>query len=151
MKISQLKSIHHWVRSTNTSEIVFVSALILPFYLLMWNSTLNQFDNIDTAARSIFTIVALAMYAGGIIWMKVSQSKDERSLRDLMIIKNYLLDKQYDFISFERITKLNSNLTEDRARALLLAFPDEFRFAKLKGDKQGIKLLKLDVEIEKPD
>ena len=143
MKINQLKSIHHWIRSTETSEIVFVTALILPLYLLLYNTMLNQI-NPDWKIPGLS--IAISLYVIGIIWMKNSQSNEEKKSRDLLIIKNYIIDKGFLFMSFERIQEIDKNLNETRVKELLFSYPSEIRLAKLKGDKKGIKILNIESE-----
>lgn len=144
MKIKQLKSIHNWVRSSETSEIVFVNALILPLYLLFYNTAINQ---INEEWKNWVILFALVLYIVGLIWMKSSQSKEEKNLKDLLVIKNYMIDKEYRFISFERIEKeIDKRLNEERIKELLFIFPNEFRFAKLKDNKKGIKILDINIE-----
>ena len=97
MKINEFKSIHNWIRATAVSEIVFVTALILPLYLLLYNTMIKQI-NPDWKIWGL--ISAILLYVIGLTWMKISQSKDEKNFRDLMIIKNYILDKDFRFMSF---------------------------------------------------
>ncbi len=143
MKINQLKSIHSWIRETNTSEIVFVSSLILPIYLLLYNYAINQ---INEDWKTYGIIFGLILYLIGILWMKKSQSKNEKNQNDLAILKNYILDKNFMFMSFEKIMEIDKRFTENRIKALIFLFPNDIRLAKLKDNKKGIKILNIEEE-----
>ncbi|WP_421750668.1 hypothetical protein [Croceimicrobium sp.] len=143
MKINQLKSIHSWVRSSSTSEVLFVTALVLPIYLLLYNAMINQ---ISQDWKNWGLGLAVLLYFVGLFWMKLRQSKEEKNFTDLLIIKNHILDKGYRFMSFERIAEIDQRLDEKRVKQLVFAFPNELRFAKLKENKRGIKVLNLEVE-----
>lgn len=145
MKINQLKSIHSWIRSSNTSEILFVTALILPLYLLLYNTMIIQ---INKEWQTWTLIVAILLYVGGVLWMKNSQSKEEKNLKDLQVIKNNILDKGYKFMSFEKILEIDKHFTADKVKELMFIFPNELRLAKLKGNKNGIKVLNFEMELE---
>jgi hypothetical protein len=144
MKIDQLKSVHAWVRSADTSEILFVSALIMPFYVLLYDTA---FTRMEAEWKNIGTALAVVFYVAGVIWMKVSQSANERNAKDLTTIRNHVVDKGYEFMSFERIQNdVDQKYTEERVRDLVFAFPNEIRMAKLKEGKRGIKVLNVESE-----
>ena len=147
MKINQMKSVHHWIRNSNPSEILFVTALFLPLYLLLYNTVIEK---IYDSLMHFGLIIALLLYVVGIIWMKRSQTAEESKFRDLLIIKNYMLDKEFSFMSFDRIKGIDNRLNESRVKELLFAFPSEIRLAKLKENKRGIKILNIedDEEVE---
>lgn len=143
MKINQLRTIHAWIRGTNTSEILFVSALILPVYLLLYDYAINQ---INMEWKTWGMIIAIVLYVGGIIWMKNSQSRNEKNYKDLLVIKNYILDKGFRFMSFGKLLELDKKFTEKRIKDLIYLYPDELRLAKLKDNKMGIKILNFEEE-----
>ena len=143
MKLNQLKSIHIWIRNTNTSEIIFVSALILPTYLLMYNYSIEL---INEEWKNWVMIVGFSLFIIGIFWMKVSQSNNEKNENDLIVIKNYIIDKGFKFMSFERLNELDDKFTESRIRELMFIFPNDIRLAKLKGNKKGVKILNIEEE-----
>jgi len=143
MKLNQLKTIHAWIRTTQTSEILFVSSLILPFYLLLYNYAIIQINN---NWRDGGLILAFLLYVVGIVWMKRSQSQDEKKQKDLLVLKNYILDKGFKFMSFEKILEIDNKFTEDKIRELIFLYPYELRLAKLKDNKRGIKILNIEEE-----
>ncbi len=143
MKLNQLKTIHAWIRTTQTSEILFVSSLILPFYLLLYNYAIIQINN---NWRDGGLILAFLLYVVGIVWMKRSQSQDEKKQKDLLVLKNYILDKGFKFMSFEKILEIDNKFTDDRIRELIFLYPNELRLAKLKDNKRGIKILNIEEE-----
>ena len=143
MKINQLKSIHAWVRESTLSEIVFVSALLLPVYLLIYNYAILQ---INEEWKTWALLIGAGLYLAGIVWMKLSQSKQERNYHDLLVIKNNIIDKGFTFMSFEKLLELDKRYTESRVRELILLFPDEIRLAKLKGNNRGVKVLNIEEE-----
>ncbi|RME08040.1 MAG: hypothetical protein D6816_05975 [Bacteroidetes bacterium] len=89
---------------------------------------------------------ALLAYVAGIIWMKLSQTSDEKDARDLLVIKNYILDKGFSFMSFGKLLEIDGSFTENRIKELIFAFPNDIRLAKLKGNKKGIKILTIEDE-----
>lgn len=145
MRLIQLKNIHAWVRSTSISEVLFVSTLILPIYLLLYDYMLQE---INASWKNIGIPLALLLYIIGIVWMKKSQSSDEKNMRDLLIIRNYILDKGFSFMSFEKLLELDKDFHQDRIKELIFAFPNELRLAKLKDKKTGIKLLNIEIEAD---
>lgn len=138
MKINDLKSLHHWVRSASISEVVFVSALVLPLYLSFYSYTL---ENIYPQWKLAGTLVGLALYLIGLIWMKFAQTREETNLHDLTRISRYITDKNFQFMSFEKIAEIDPKFDEDRVRELIAHFPEHIRLAKLKDNKKGIKVL----------
>lgn len=78
--------------------------------------------------------------------MKFSQSKVERDLNDLALIRNYIIDKEFKFMSFEKISEIDKKFTEDKVRNLIVKFPNDIRLAKLKDKKRGIKVLNFEEE-----
>jgi hypothetical protein len=141
VKINQLRNIHSWIRSTEISEILFVSALVFPAYILLYNFAVNE---INPSWKLCTLIIATLAYISGIIWMKVSQSSDEKDIRDISIIKNYIIDKGFEFMSFEKLKEIDKSFTQERIKELLFVFPNDIRLAKLKGDKKGIKVLNIE-------
>jgi|GEM_PF-2117972 len=62
--------------------------------------------------------------------------------RDLDIIKVYLRDKGFAFMSFSKISEsINTKYTEDYLMQIIYEFPERIRRSKLKDGKYGIKLL----------
>ena len=143
MRLNQLKNIHSWVRGTSVSEILFVSALILPAYLLMYNYAIEQ---INEEWKTFVLLIALLIYVAGIVWMKLSQSSNEKDAKDLLVIKNYILDKGFSFMSFEKLAEIDKSFTAERVKELIFVFPNEIRLAKLKDNKKGIKVLNVEDE-----
>jgi len=143
MRLNQLKNIHSWVRGTSVSEILFVSALILPAYLLMYNYAIEQ---INEEWKTFVLLIALLIYVAGIAWMKLSQSSNEKDAKDLLVIKNYILDKGFSFMSFEKLAEIDKSFTAERVKELIFVFPNEIRLAKLKDNKKGIKVLNVEDE-----
>lgn len=145
MKINQLKSIHSWIRETNTSEIVFVSSLILPIYLQLYNYAITQINKDWNTYGIIFGLI---LYIIGIFWMKKSQSKNEKNQIDLAVLKNYILDKNFKFMSYAKLLEIDKRFTENRIKELIFIFPNDIRLAKLKNNVKGIKLLNIEEEKE---
>ncbi len=143
MRFNQLRNIHSWIRGTSVSEIVFVSALILPAYFLMYNYTIEQ---INEEWKPFVLPIALLIYIVGVARMKQSQSFDEKNAKDLLVIKNYILDIGFSFMSFEKLAEIDKSFTPERVKELIFVFPNEIRLAKLKGNKKGIKVLNVENE-----
>ncbi len=53
MEVGELRNLHSWVRHTVLSEIVFVSAPILPIYLLIYDYSAER---ISPASRSFVSL-----------------------------------------------------------------------------------------------
>ena len=143
MKLSELKNIHSWVRHTAVSEIVFVSALILPLYLMMYDFAAER---ISPGLKSWALGFALVIYVVGVVWMKMSQSRDERDQKDLALIINHIIDQNFTFMGFEQIKEIDKKYTEERVRELMFNFPNHIRLGKLSGGKRGIKILNVENE-----
>ncbi len=77
---------------------------------------------------------------------RVINLKNETAIdleNDLKIIKNYFIDRNLTFISFEKlITNVHPRFTETYIMRLIEKFPDDIRRGKIKGNKPGIKLLR---------
>lgn len=138
MKINDLKSLHQWIRSASISEVVFVSALILPLYLSLYSYAL---ENIYPQWKLAGVLFGLTLYLVGLVWMKSVQTQEEDDVHDLTRISRYITDKNFQFMSFEKIAEIDSAFTEDRVRELIAHFPEHIRLAKLKDNKKGIKVL----------
>lgn len=143
MKIKELKNIHNWIRQTEVSEILFVTALIMPLYLMLYNFAIEQ---IKPEWKEWILGVSILIYIVGIIWMKNSQSQEEQNKKDLLVIKNYILDKGFQFMSFQKINEIDTKFTENKVKELMMNYPNELRLAKLKENKIGIKILNIDEE-----
>lgn len=143
MKLNQLKGIHAWIRNTNTSEIVFVSALVLPLYLLLYNYAIELINN---DLKNIAMIIGFSLFVIGIFWMKLSQSNNEKNQNDLIVLKNYIIDKGFKFMSFDKLVEIDKRFTESTVKELIFLFPNDIRLAKLKGNKKGIKILNIEEE-----
>jgi hypothetical protein len=76
--------------------------------------------------------------------MKLSQSSDEKDIRDISIIKNHIIDKGFEFMSFTKLKEIDKSFTQERIKELLFVFPNDIRLAKLEGDKKGIKVLNIE-------
>lgn len=105
-------------------------------------------DQINPTWKVWVLAFALLIYVIGILWMKSVQSSEEKNSKDLQIIKNYILDKGFRFMSFEKIEEIDNRFDEKRIRELLFEFPSEMRLARLKGNKKGVKILNIEVEEE---
>ena len=143
MELNQLVNIHTWIRNSQVSEILFISALVLPGYLLMYNYAIIK---INESWKGWGLAFAVIIFIAGIIWMKNSQSIVEKNIQDISVIKNYILDKDYRYMSFERLEEMDDRFTEKRVKELLFIFPNEIRLAKLKNNKKGIKVINIEDE-----
>ena len=143
MKINQLKTIHTWIRNTEISEILFVSALIMPIYLMLYNYAINE---INSEWKECVLIIAIVIYIIGVIWMKNSQSREEKNRKLLLVLKNNIIDKGFKFMSFQKIKEIDESFTEDKVKELILLYPNDLRLAKLKENNKGIKILNIDEE-----
>lgn len=90
--------------------------------------------------------VSILIYIVGLIWMKNSQSQEEQNKKDLLVIKNYILDKGFRYMSFQKINEIDKKFTENKVKELMMHYPNELRLAKLKENKIGIKILNIDEE-----
>jgi len=154
MKYKQLKDLHTWVKIATPSEIVFISALILPLYILLYYSVFSQLQGLNFSDPGTLGVgFGVALYLIGIIWMKNSQSEETKDRKNLSKVINYLRDKGYKHVSYERIKEHDQDLTKEVVTKLVHKYPNELRFANLHDKKanttrQGIKLL---VDIDEED
>ena len=143
MQLDELKSIHAWIRQTAISEIVFVSSLILPLFVLMYDFAAER---ISPDHKPAFILVGVVFYIAGIVWMKLTQSRNEKNMRDLTLIINHIVDQDFTYMSFDQIQELDSAYTLDRVRELVFLFPNHIRFGTLSGGRKGIRVLNFDKE-----
>jgi len=72
---------------------------------------------------------------------KISNTNNEDHEIDLHIIKRYLIDLGWEYISFSKLVEnLDPKYTEDYLMKLVKKFPDQLRRAKVE-NKSGIKIL----------
>ncbi len=138
MEIGQLKTVHAWVRKAAISEVLFVSALVMPGYLLLYDFAFKQ---LNQEWREAGLVIAFIVYVAGVVWMKASQSKDERNFRDLQIIRNRIEDLGLQYMAFDTLQDLDKSYSENRIRELVMTFPNELRLGTLAGNRKGVKIL----------
>ena len=78
------------------------------------------------------------------IWKRQPSVADEPDWRLIAEhIRNYLTDKGFDSISFERIRdRINASYTDELLQNLIDKNPDEFRRSRLSGGRPGLKRLR---------
>ncbi|WP_282016498.1 hypothetical protein [Marinifilum flexuosum] len=140
-KLSDLKSIHEWVRDTSNAEIFFVSLLVYPLFaaLYSWTIKTTGLDNY----KVILTISTTVLYIIAIIIMKNSQTSNEKMEVDLSVIKNHSKSFKKEYIGFSKLKEKDPRFSEKYLKKLARKYPSELIIASFnKGNETGIKVLK---------
>ncbi|MDW7692724.1 hypothetical protein R9C00_11680 [Flammeovirgaceae bacterium SG7u.111] len=74
-KLSDLKSIHEWIRDASNAEVFFVSLLTYPFFAILYSWAIKTIGLDDY--KLLIIIVVTVLYIFAIIIMKNIQTIDE--------------------------------------------------------------------------
>ncbi|MFA9370992.1 MAG: hypothetical protein ACERIH_04725 [Labilibaculum antarcticum] len=148
-KLSDLKSIHEWIRDTSNAEIFFVSLLVYPLFAALYSWTIKT-TGLDEYKVAL-TILTTILYIVAIIIMKNSQTSDEEMEVDLLILKNHSKSFEKEYIGFPKLREKDSRYKEKYIKKLIRKYPSEIIIASFnKGKETGIKILKYQ-ELITPD
>jgi hypothetical protein len=136
--VKEYSAILKALKEVSIFDVFLVSFLLLPFIFEAWLTVLEKLKATDTTKLCSLAAV-LIFYVIGVIAMLVgnSRSKKRAVAKDQIIA--YLQSKQLTFVSFARIReRINQSYDDDFLESLTVAFPQELRRAKLKGNNRGI-------------
>jgi hypothetical protein len=142
-KLSELKSIHEWIRSTSNAEIFFVSLLVYPLFMGLYYWLIKILELYEY--KNWILVVMTALYCISIIIMKSNQTLNERMEVDLLVIKNHSKTFRKEYIGFDKLLEMDKNYTEKYLKKLIRKYPDELIIAEFSSEnsmKKGLKLLK---------
>lgn len=140
-KLSELKSIHEWIRETSNAEVFFVSLLIFPLFISFYSWAIKMTGLDDFKVWIIIGITFF--YVLAIVIMKNSQTNIEEMEADLLIIRNHSKTFEVEYIGFDKLKEKDSRFDEKYMKKLMGRFPDELIIAKFDNNKkEGIKILK---------
>ena len=126
------------LKEVSIFDVFLVTFLLLPFIFEKWLAVLEKIGITET--QKFWSLVAiLAFYVIGVITMLVGNSRSmKRAVAKNQIIA-YLQSKQFTLVSFASIReRINQSYDDEFLESLTVAFPQELRRAKLKGDKRGL-------------
>lgn len=141
VEVGDLRNIRTCVCNNEISEIVFVTALIMPIYLMLYDFA---FERMGVQATAIALVLALVLYTVGIVWTNVSASTREKNEKDLAINTNHILVQGYRFKFFEQISTIDPQYTESRVQELIFVYPNYARLGISDGGRRGNKALLLE-------
>ena len=116
------------------------------------NSDLNGVEFIEYEAGKIKSVYKKLSLALENIYNYLDESKDRKAVikdktayNDLIIIQNYLKDRQLSFISFDKLKEnVHPKFNEEYIMRIIEKFPDKIRRSKIKGGKLGVKMLRIE-------
>jgi hypothetical protein len=141
IKINQLKSIHHWVRESSSTEICFVALLVFPLLISVYAGAIS-IAGLDEFKYWVYSVITV-FYVLAILVMKIKQSNNEKLQMDLVLIKSHSKAFNLDYISFDKLKEKDSRFNKHYIYKLISAFPEELIIAKFDNNKkEGVKILK---------
>jgi hypothetical protein len=149
MKANEVNSIVSVIRQARTFETLIVSILVLPIFLGSWILILKQLNaNLWNSSIIILTLLILMFFLGVFI-MKYYQWREYKMEIARNCIMNFLLSKNWNRISFDLIrNKFNTKWDNKFLQNVIIKFNSDFTIAKIKGGKQGVKLIEIEQEQE---
>ena len=143
------RTILNTLKEASPFDIFLISFLLLPFVADGWLGVMDKLDLSDPS-RYVGLGIMLLVYILGIAVMLIGSSRaSRRELAKDQIIQ-YLISKDFEMMSFERVRKnINSAYSDRFLEALPSYFSTEVRQARLKGGKPGIaRIIETDAEEE---
>ena len=131
------------IRKATIFDIFLVSFFFLPFVASQWFDILEQ---LEWSKKMGLGAMLVAYVAGiAIMYYGVNRTKRLETTRDQIL--QYLNDKNRKVMSFERIRdNINPGYEDFLLLSLPSRFPNDFRHAKLKGEKRGLARLVIEEE-----
>lgn len=142
MKTREAISIIDLVKNSSFYELFFSSLIILPIYLGSWSFILKQFDSSLWGKETQLLISLIILYIVSLLILKFFQSKDHKLEIGMIKIRTYILSKNWQRMSFERIQKnIDSSYDMEFLKELLNKYPSEFRKGTIKGGKKALVII----------
>ena len=142
MKLDEAKTILETVRKTSLFDLTLLSVIILPLLLGVWLNLLNNIIPVTLNQKIYFTLAIIVVYILGLTLMKIGVTKESKKKIAGTRIRNYLIGRNRQSMSFNRIREvIDKDYSDEYLKSVIDQFPKEFRFARIKGGKPGISLL----------
>jgi len=150
MNIKEIRSAVDIIRDSDSKELVIVSLFLLPVVLGAWSIFLNSVDFLDQhdGWKLIIICSLLALYVGGLIYMKKIDTQKERLKRARYHVETRLSKRGGHRASFEGIrNEVNETYSDDFLKELIEVNPEIFGTCTIKkGHKPGITLVEVESE-----
>ena len=141
MSCPERRSLVETLRDMTDNELLTVSVIISPLFLGAWAFVINQTIGSDSWVWFIirFVLVFLViplLYCQGMLMLRKWETKQEKRQRDRKNLVARLKQKKNSTASIERVavmdTEVTRELTEERIRELIDAFPGYFAACTIK-------------------
>jgi len=148
MTTKEIKSIVDMIRDADKKELLIVSLFILPLLLGAWSIFLNSLTFLDRHdTLKLFIIFVLSgIYFGGLIYMKFSDTPEDKRKRARLHIETRLKKRPHHHASYDAIRdEVNTEYKDEFIEELIDLNPEIFGKCKIKsGDvhKKGITLVR---------
>ena len=150
MNIKEVRSMVDMIRDADNNELVIVSLFLLPLLLGAWSiffNSLNFLDQYD-GWKMLIICLLLALYVGGLIYMKIKDTQNEKLKRARYHVETRLKKRGGHRASFEAIrNEVNETYSDVFLNKLIELNPEIFGKCTIKKDhKQGITLVEVELE-----
>ena len=150
MSSYDIRSIIDIIRDAKFQDLIIISIFLWPILFGAWSIYLNSIDflNEHNRIKAIAQIFLVIVYVVGIIWMKKSDSDEEKLKRARYHIETRLKKRGGHRASFDAIrNEVNKSYTNNFIEKVIDLNPEVFGKCTIKkGNKQGITLTYTDVE-----
>jgi len=154
MNTKEVRSMVDMIRDAGNKELVIVSLFLLPILLGAWSIFLNSLGFLDQHDGWKFLILCfiLALYVGGLIYMKTVDTKEDKLRRARHHVETRLKKRCGNRASFDAIRdEVNETYSDDFLKELIEVNPEIFGTCTIKkGKKSGITLVPVESEDTQP-
>ena len=142
------------IRDSGSKELIIISLFLLPILLGAWSIFLNTLDFLNqySGLKCIIIFVLFILYVGGLIYMKKADTEEDKLKRARYHVETRLKKRGGNRASFDAIRdEVNETYTDQFLNKLIEINPEIFGKCKIKkGNKEGITLVKIEVENTQP-
>jgi hypothetical protein len=150
MDYKEVRSMVDMIRDAKTEELVIVSLVLLPVLLGAWYFFLNSLGFLDqhNGWKLLIIFFILALYVGGLIYMKRADTLENKLKRARYHIETRLKKRGSHRASFDAIrNEVNETYADDFLKKLIDVNPEIFGTCTIKkGNKPGITLVTVEPE-----
>ena len=154
MNTKEVQSMVDMIRDAGKKELVIVSLFLLPLLLGAWSIFLNSLSFLDQhdGWKLLIICFLLALYVGGLIYMKTADTQQDKLKRARYHIETRLKKRGGHRASFDAIrNEVNETYSDEFLKKLIDVNPEIFGTSPIKkGDKPGITLVPVESEDTQP-